>query len=169
MDNVTFKIDDPCFAPENFDFEDLQGEIRVDELARRFLKLFHSSLLDEGTLPEEAGSLAHGADYFLRDFVIADRRENIFHLSPGRVRQFAGNWYITKTVEPNMKELDMILDGVQAFYRFASNAKKVKPDVSKAIAEEASKRGYYRSRIEAFWSIEGDGYIAWERECSLKG
>lgn len=160
---------DRNFAAENFDIRNLQDEIRVDALCRDLLGCFCRSLTDhDGLSPAEAGALAHGADYFLREFVIPDRQENIFRLRPGRVRQFAGNWYIVRNLEPNMDELSAILKGVEAFYAWCRTIGKVSAELAATVQKECAELDYYRARIEAFWAITGDGYEAWERECTLK-
>ncbi len=155
-------------AREDFDIHSLEDEIRVDEQCTRFLRLFHQDLMARGLDPVEAGALAHGADYFLREFIIPDRRENIFALRPGRVRQFAGNWYIIKTLEPNMTELEGILQGILAFYEYCRRLDRVTEELLRAVREECGDLDYYRRRIESFWAIREDGYFSWERECSLK-
>ncbi len=117
---------DELFKKQNFDIDDLQDEIRVDELCGRLLRFFYLDLMErEAMSSAEAGALAHGADYFLREFIIPDRRENIFELRPGRVRQFAGTWYIIRNMEPNMAELTGILNGVEAFYRYCWRLGKI--------------------------------------------
>lgn len=161
--------DDPSFARENFEIRDLQDEIRVDELCQRLLQRFREDMMQRENLPAaQVGALAHGADYFLREFIIPDRGENIFALRPGRVRQFAGNWYIVRTLEPNMAELERILLGIEAFYDWCETTGKVNPATANNVRQECASLEYYRRRIEDFWAIEGDGYEAWERECSLK-
>jgi hypothetical protein len=160
---------DPLFARENFEIHNLQDEIRVDELCQRLLHCFRRELVENEKLPpEQAGALAHGADYFLREFVIPDRRENILALRPGRVRQFAGNWYIVRNLEPNMAELGSILQGVEAFYAYLGKVGKVSAELKAAVRQECALLDYYSQRIDDFWAIEGDGYAAWERECTLK-
>jgi hypothetical protein len=162
-------IGDELFKKRNFDIADLQDEVRVDELCGRLLRFFCRHLTEqEGLAPVAAGSLAQGADYFLREFVIPDRRENIFALRPGRVRQFAGTWYIIRNLEPNMAELAGILDGVAAFYRYAQDKGKVDGELAARVTEECRDLPYYNRRIESFWAITGDGYFAWDAECSLK-
>jgi hypothetical protein len=157
------------FNKDHFDIRDLQDEIRADELCGHFLQIFYRAIVeDEKFHKEDAGLLAHGADYFLREFVIPDRRENIFELSPGRVRQFAGNWYIIKNLEPNMKELRGILQGIEAFYQYCEKTGMVSSDILDNVHKECADLEFYRQRIESFWAIEGDGYQRWEQECSLK-
>ena len=159
---------EPLFAPEQFEIRNLQDEIRVDRLCSEFLKLFYLDLVEEGRSAEDASALAYGADYFLREFVIPDRLENIFALRPERMRQFAGNWYIVRTLEPNMAELDGILAGTLAFYRYCRKVGKIDPTLLAAMEKECADFDYYQKRIESFWAIENDGYLAWEQECSLK-
>ncbi len=163
------EVEAPDFDTKNFDIGNLQDEIRVDALCERFLRLFHRHLIEgKGFAVGEAGSLTRGADYFLRDFIIPDRRENIFALHPKRVRQFAGNWYIVKNLEPNMAELVQILAGVQAFYGFCREIGKVPPARAEEVEKECAAHAYYRERIDRFWEIEDNAYMSWEQECSLK-
>jgi len=157
------------FESANYEIHNLQDEIRVDQLCQRLLQCFRRDLEKEDALPPaQAGALAHGADYFLREFVIPDRCENIFHLRPGRVRQFAGNWYIVRNLEPNMAELETILQGTATFYAYCSRVGKVSGELAEAVRQECSQLDFYRQRIEEFWAIEGDGYLSWERACTLK-
>lgn len=153
----------------NFDIKTLDDEIRVDALCQEFLKLFYRDLVERRALAAEAASaLAYGADYFLREFVIPDRLENLLALRPGRVRQFAGNWYIVRTLEPNMVELRSILSGVDAFYDFCLHQKRVDAALREQVRRETADLSFYQDRIQAFWEISGDGFFAWDRACPLR-
>ncbi len=159
--------EDKLFDIENFNVNTLDDEIRVDELCQKFLRLFYRDLVEARHLePEDAAALTYGADYFLRDFIIADRRENIFRIDARRLRQFGGNWYIVKNVEPNMEELNQQLDGVALFYHFCAAHGKCLPALAQEIEETCRDRNYYQQRIETFWAIE-DNYPAWDRACAL--
>lgn len=147
---------------------DLTDEVRVDQLCGELLRVFRDDLLARGTPPLEAGELARGADYFLRDFVLDDRRRTPFDVGPREVRQFAGNWYIVRTVEPKLEELVALLRGVAVFYAFAARNGVLSEDRAAQIAAACAEHAFYASRIEAFWAIRGDGYDLWERACSLK-
>lgn len=159
MDEITIEV---------FDINSDEDEIRVDGLCRGLLQDFHRHLLERGTLPGEASSLASSADYFVRDFVVSIKRRNIFEERPGIVRQFAGNWYIANTLEPDVKELSTHLAGVRTFYRYLHHRRLIAPPFLSAIEKECEEIAYYRDRIDSFWKISGDGFIAWERECTLK-
>ncbi len=159
---------DSEFSPDKFNIANLQDEIRVDELCGALLRFFYLDMVEEGNLPPvQAGLLAHGADYFLREFIIPDRQENIFLIRPGRVRQFAGNWYIIKNLEPNMAELGGILAGVEAFYLYCQKLGRVSNELVNDVRRDCADLDYYAERIERFWAIKENGYIAWDRECSL--
>lgn len=145
-----------------------EDEIRVDGLCRDLLKDFHRGLLVRGTPLREAGSLAHGADYFLRDYVVSARRENILDGTPGLIRRFAATWYVITTLEPSLDELAGHLKGVRAFFSFLREKGLISPSCLAQAEEECSDLGYYEKRIESFWNIKDDGYLAWERECTLK-
>jgi hypothetical protein len=145
-----------------------EDEIRVDGLCRELLRNFHHSLLQRGTQPLEAGFLAHGADYFLRDFVVAARRMNLLDGTPGIVRRFAATWYIISTLEPDWEELAGHLEGIRELYRFLHAEKLISTSCLEEAERECADRHYYEKRISSFRDITGDGYYAWERECTLK-
>jgi len=153
---------------KEFDQETLDDALRVDRLCQDILKHFYLSLQGEGLSPETATRLAGSADYYVRDFVVDNRVHNLFEERTGLVRQFAGNWYIVNTLEPDIKELGEHLAGIAAFYRFLHDRKLISSSFFKRIEKECADVGYYESRIESFWAIKGDGYEAWEKACTLK-
>lgn len=151
-----------------FDIASLEDEIRADQLCVELLKQFCTYLSEqEDEDPLTAGALARGADHFLREFIIGDRRENLFRLSPERVRQFAGNWYIVKTLEPNMAELGDILDGVAAFYDWLAKLGLYDSGQAEKITWHCRQLDFYQQRIDQFWDIKDDGYSSWNRACPL--
>jgi len=153
----------------DFNIVTLDDEIRVDRRCVDLLRHFNQHLAcQKGLSPEQAGEICHGADYFLREFMIADRRDNIFRTSAERVRQFAGHWYIIRTTEPNLTELATVLNGTALFYNFLAEQNLVDPQVSMDIAQQCNETGYYQRRIDAFWAIEGDGFDAWRQACPLE-
>lgn len=157
------RIDKSAFTPvtqEDF--------MRVDNLCSALLLNFYEQLQTEGLSPEDATELAKGADYFIRDFVVDFKALNLFDEQPGIVRQFAGNWYIFNTLEPDIQHLCGHLQGIRAFYRFLHDKRLISPGYLDNIEKECADLAYYEARIESFWAIDGDGYLAWEAECSLK-
>ncbi|PLX80472.1 MAG: hypothetical protein C0616_08215 [Desulfuromonas sp.] len=151
----------------HFDIASLDDEIRVDHLCCEILQRFVAALQENGVEPLAAGRLARGADYFIRDFLVADRHTNPLHPEPERVRQFGGNWYIITTLEPNLTELADTLAGVTAFYRFLADKKLLEVDNAEAIATACTELAFFKERIEAFWDIEGDGFAAWDAGCPV--
>lgn len=152
----------------DFVITSVDDEIRSDNLCRKLLSRFYFSLLEQGVDPREATLLASGADHFVRDFVVGFMHRSLFDEQPGIVRRFGGNWYIVHTVEPSIDELAIHLAGVRAFFRFLLERDLLDGLFFEEIDRECSDLSFYEERIKAFWAIEGDGYLAWERECSLK-
>jgi hypothetical protein len=147
----------------------LEDEIRVDRLCVDLLRrLFQDLTLREKMPNRQAGDICQGADYFLREFIVGDRRENLFDIQPVRVRQFAGHWYIVRTPEPNLNELRSILEGVAALYRFLARHELIVSSYAESIAAHCHEFGYYQQRIDDFWAIENDGFDTWRRECPLE-
>ena len=153
----------------DFNIVTLDDEIRVDKRCIDLLRHFNQSLTgQEGLPPEQAGEICHGADYFLREFILADRHDNLFCISAQRVRQFAAHWYIIRNLEPNLSELKSILKGTAQFYKFLANQELVELQLSQDIAEQCNDIDFFQQRINDFWAIEGDGFDAWRRACPLE-
>jgi len=153
---------------QDFNIHSFDDEIRVDELCARLLLAVRDRLLTEGAGdPLTVGELCQGADYFLREFVIAECTDNLLELPPERVRQFAGHWYIVRTLEPNTQELARILAGVAACYRILAALNLVDSARAEAIAEACTDLPAYNKRIDEFWAIEGDGFDRWRAACPL--
>lgn len=152
-----------------FEICSLDDEIKVDHRCESLLRIFCQYQIDErGFRPEDAGAQARGADYLLREFIIGDRRENLLLISPGRIRQFAGNWYITKALEPNVQELGAILQGTAEFYDFLAGFGLVAAEQAAKIKGHCLELDYYQQRIESFWAIEGGGFAAWYAACPVE-
>ncbi len=152
------------FNPSNYQISSLEDEVRADQLCRELLKTFHQHLQQEDE-PLIAGSKAAGADYFLRDYMIDNRRANIFSLNATRVRAFAGNWYIISTLEANMTELQDILAGIKSFARFCTLKSLLDEDQNAEIAHACDDIDYYQGRIESFQNLVDDGYRDWDLAC----
>ena len=146
----------------------LDDEVRVDRLCSDLLRRFYGESLEAGLSPEEATALAGAADYFVRDFLVSIKRRSVFEERPGVVRQFAGNWYIVNTLDPAASEVETHLCGIRAFYRFLHGHQLISTRFLQAVETECADLAYYLERIESFWNITGDGYLEWERECTLK-
>ena len=154
---------------ENFETGSLEDELRINQLCKQLLKEFHQYLLEKKQLdPLEAGQQAAGADYFLLDFLIDNQRTNIFASSDLMVKRFAANWYIISNLEPNIEELNPILNGTASFYHYCAELKLVEKETAELIAAASQQIDYYSQRIEDFLDISDDGFIAWNRECPLK-
>lgn len=146
----------------------MDDEVRVEALCVDLLRRLYQDLTQAQKLePEQAGSFCRGADYFLREFIIAERCENLFRIKAERVRQFAGHWYITRTPEPNMVELKEILDGTSEFYRFLARQELISADLAEEISKQSCELDFYQQRIDDFWAIDGDGFDKWRNDCPL--
>ena len=155
--------------PQNYSIDTLDSEIQADRCCTQLLKHFHRWLLNEQQLEAlTAGRLAAGADYFLREFLIGARRQNIFSATAEQLRQFGGNWYIISNLEPNIAELKPMLQGTGLFYEYCAAQDLIDTDIAKQIDAIAKQPAFFTERIEDFHQLQDDGYSAWDQACSLK-
>ena len=152
----------------DYNIVNIDDEIRVDKLCVDLLRHLYQALIqNNGMQPEQAGGCCHGADYFLREFIIPERQKNLFSVEAIDLKQFAGHWYIIRTPEPNLSELKSILTGTAEFYRYLSNQKMVSKEAADAMTAQSEELDYFQKRIDDFWTIEGNGYDAWREACPL--
>ena len=153
----------------NYNIDTLESEIRADRYCTQLLKHFHQWLLTKQQCEAlEAGQLAAGADYFLREFMIGSRRQNIFSATAEQLRQFGGNWYIISNLEPNGAELEPMLRGTSLFYNYCCEHNLFSAEDAKEIDIIVQQRSFFIERIEDFHHLKDDGYSAWDQACSMK-
>lgn len=155
------------FDHEDFEFDSLEDELRVDGLCRQLLERFYHHLLATGLTPEQASDYAYSTDYFVRDYLVDFLQQNVLRPQPGLVRYFAASWYITRTLEPEVAVLERHLAGIVAWYRFLREQHLISSGELTDVEQEAWQLDYYRDRIGQFLSLAGDGYDAWDRACQL--
>ena len=161
--------DNNYFDPQKFKLETFADEINVDNTCKSLLKKFHSYLLDNSdNSPLAAGSMASGADYFLRDYMIDNRRVNIFAISVDLIHSFGGNWYIVNNLEPNIDELESFLIGIASFYNYCCINNVIDTNLASQINIACSDIDFYKQRIEDFYNLKDDGFIAWNNAYPLK-
>jgi len=167
-DKEKYSINTDIYNPDNYRINTLNDEITADNNCKLLIKQYHQHLLKNKEFSQfEAGSMASGADYYLRDFMIDHQRSNIFIISPDQVRCFAGNWYIVSTLEPNMVELESILSGISGFYNFCASENVLDLPTATEIERACSDLDYYRQRIETFHELMGDDFKMWNNACPL--
>ncbi|MGB4600298.1 MAG: hypothetical protein WBI04_10060 [Trichlorobacter sp.] len=156
------------FDHEDFEFETLEDELRVDGLCRQLLHQFYNHLQNIDLTPQRASELAFSVDYFVRDYLLDFLQQNVLRPLPGQLRYFAASWYITRTLEPELVVLERHLDGIIAWYRFLRERHLISTDELAMLELEADQREYYRGRIERFLALAGKGYEEWDHECTLR-
>jgi hypothetical protein len=152
----------------DFQIATLEDELRVDALCRELMLAFYHEQLAAGLDEHAATLLANSADYFVRDYLIGARQQNLLETAGGDVRKFAGNWYIVNTLEPDLKELEGHLKGACEFFRFLLSHEAISTAAFAGIECDCHDITFYEQRIDTFLNLSGDGYYAWEAECSLK-
>ena len=156
------------FDHDDFEFASPDDELRVDERCQELLKRFYLNLVNSGMTPEQASELAFSADLYLRDYLVDFASQNVVRPQPGLVRRFAASWFITHTLDPEMRILERHLDGIRELYRYLHGQHLISREELAFLEDEIAQTDYYRRRIEIFLAIVGDGYIAWEAECPLR-
>ncbi|MBN1956591.1 MAG: hypothetical protein JXQ81_07800 [Desulfuromonadales bacterium] len=154
------------FHPEHYFIASLEDEIRVDQLCLKLLKLFLQHLHESPEIdPLTAGRHARGADFFLRDYMLDHLRKNIFSITPHDIRGFAGNWYIVKTLEPNLKELQDLLEGIANFYIFCADKELIPALLLPELLTACSEHSFYQQRIETFHDLKDNEFLGWNKTC----
>ncbi len=157
--------DDLKFEHEDFDFDTIDEELLVDGRCQQILKQFYLFLQQQGMNAEKASELAFSADLYLRDYLIDFGRQNIARPQPGIVTKFAGSWFITHTLDPELVTLERHLTAISELYRFMHRRHLISADELSFLLQEAGELEYYQSRIDSFLNLSGDGFAQWDSEC----
>lgn len=156
------------FEHDDFELGSLEDELHVDSCCQSLLHLYYQYLQLQGESVQHASDLAFCADYYVRDYVVDYCRQNVIRPEAGLVKCFAATWYITHTLDPDIKLLERHLVAIAAFYTFLHSLHYISKDELNLLLEETSQKEYYSNRIDSFLAIHGDGYFAWEAECPLQ-
>jgi hypothetical protein len=156
------------FEAADFDFEDIDEELRVDNNCRALLNRFYMDLLSRGVSDQDASEATFCADYYLRDYLLDHLRQNIVRPRAGIVRFFAGNWFIVKTLDPEIAVLEKYLKAIAELYQFLHRQHYISKDELEYLLCETEQTEFYKKRIDSFLAICGEGYISWGEECQLE-
>jgi len=155
------------FEHDDFDFSDLEEELRVDKSCRSLLNSFYTDLLVRGLDKQVASDLAFCADYYLRDYLLDFSRQNVIRPKPGIIKSFAGNWFIARNLNPEFDALITHLKAVDELYRYLHIQHYISVEELEYLLFEAYQVEYYKMRIDSFLAINGDGFFEWDQECPL--
>ena len=156
---------DVDFDHEDFNFDTIDEELLVDGRCQQILKQFYLFLQQQGMVAEQASELAFSADLYLRDYLIDFGRQNIVRPQPGIVTKFAGSWYITHTLDPELAMLERHLTALSELYRFMHRQHLISADELSFLLEEAGNIDFYRQRIDSFLNLTGGGFAEWDAGC----
>ena len=156
------------FEHDDFEFDTIDEELLVDGRCQQILKQFYLFLQQQGMVAEQASELAFSADLYLRDYLIDFGRQNIVRPKPGIVTTFAGSWFITHTLDPDLAMLERHLTALSELYRYMHRQHLISAEELAFIMEEAAQVEFYRQRIDSFLNLTGEGFVAWDAGCSGK-
>ncbi|MDO9309121.1 MAG: hypothetical protein Q7V04_08665 [Deltaproteobacteria bacterium] len=159
---------DILFEHDDFEFDTIDEELLVDQRCQQLLNRFYLYLQQRGVAVELASDMAYSADLYLRDYLIDFARQNVVRPQPGIIRKFAGSWFITHTLDPEMEMLDRHLSAIVSFYSYLHSQHMISADELAFLVQEADQNDYYKNRIDTFLGITGDGFVLWDQECPAR-
>ncbi len=96
-----------------------------------------------------ADDLERGALFFLHNYFIPYRGDNLFLPERNTARRFLGNWYPRKSMAPNMDEISLLLLAVAAFYAYSHLLGLTPRKKAEEIVSECKDCEFYRERLRA--------------------
>jgi hypothetical protein len=162
------QTDETEFDQDDFNFDSIDEELLVDGRCQQILKQFYLFLQQQGMSAERASELAFSADLYLRDYLIDFGRQNIVRPQSGIVTTFAGSWFITHTLDPELSMLERHLTAISELYRYLHRQHLISAYELAFLLKEADELDFYRQRIESFLGLSGDGFVAWDAGCPAR-
>ncbi len=153
------------FDHDDFEFETIDEELLVDGRCQQILKKFYLFLQQQGMAAEQASEMAFSADLYLRDYLLDFGRQNIVRPQPGIVKKFAASWFITHTLDPEIKVLERHLSAITELYRFMNRQHLISAAELAFLIHETGELEYYRQRVDAFLNLTGAVFAEWDADC----
>jgi hypothetical protein len=153
------------FEHDDFEFETIDEELLVDGRCQQILKQFYLFLQQQGMAADQASEIAFSADLYLRDYLIDFGRQNIVRPQPGIVKKFAASWFITHTLDPEIKVLERHLSAITELYRYLNRQHLISAAEFAFLVHETEELEYYRQRIDSFLNLTGAGFAEWDADC----
>jgi len=153
------------FEHDDFDFVTLDEELHVDQRCQQILKHYYLFLQQRGMTAQDASEMAFSADLYLRDYLLDFARQNVVRPQTGIIRKFAGSWFITHTLDPEVTLLKRHLAAIAELYRFLHSRHLISADELAFLEAEAGQIDFYQQRIDSFLQIAGDGFSEWDSDC----
>jgi hypothetical protein len=122
-----------------------------------------------GLDPLTAGTFAHDADRYLRDFVVDLLEHPPERSGDGVVRSYLGNWYIIHTLEPSHAEIDRIAGALRLLHRWAAEAGVVSTETARKVEDALRDPSFFHDRLDAFWDLTPERIAAWRDVDDYRG
>jgi len=137
----------------------------LGEVAYAVAESFFGFLVDVKNLSKSrAGDLERGALFFLHNYLIPYRGDNLFLPERNTTRRFLGNWYPRKSMSPNMDEISLLLEAVAAFYAYLFHLGLTPRKKAEEIISECKDREFYRERLQSYREARGNKFHQWAGE-----
>lgn len=138
--------------------------LRLDTLCAELLRAFCEWMQQPeagGLSPKHAGTLAHAADRYLRDFVVDIKETGPADEDVTLVRQYLGNWYVVNTLAPSHAEIDRISQALSLLYAYLARENIVSEFTWRAVAQSLSDAEFFHRRLEQFWDLNPGAILGW--------
>jgi 8-oxo-dGTP pyrophosphatase MutT (NUDIX family) len=122
-----------------------------------------------GLDPLTAGTFAHDADRYLRDFVVDLLEQPPERSGEAAVRSYLGNWYIIHTLEPSHVEIDRIAGALRLFHRWAAQSGILSEEAARKTEDVLRDPAFLHQRLDAFWELTPERIAAWRDVYDYRG
>lgn len=154
------------WAPDELRWTAPDDFVRLDGVCAELLQSFCRWLPQPeagGLDPERAGTLAHAADRYLRDFCVDLAEAGPANADPSLPRRYLANWYIVHTLHPSHAEIGTIREALELLSRYLAREGVIGEEAARAMAAALADEAYFHARLEAFWELGPEDIAAWRK------
>jgi len=158
------KIKYECFrsikeenTPEDYDIQWENSRIIFDQ--------FKAYLKAEGVKEKKAEKLTNHASLFVMDYLFTySDTTNILAVDEDIIRVYLGNWYIRKSMNPTLKEINASLRAISRFYTFLHKEGFISKETLEEIKSVCKDKKWFEMRLKAYFNKNREDFYDWIEE-----
>ncbi|MGC8497427.1 MAG: hypothetical protein ACP5NL_05475 [Thermoplasmata archaeon] len=147
-----------CIKQENSEEESKKQWERSKIIFDQFFEYLKSHGLKENTV----GKRTDMAAYFIMNYVfVYEDLESILEVSGDTIRKFLGNWYIRKSMDPNIATIKSFLRAISDFFTFIHKEGFITDEDLDDIKEVCEDISWFEMRLRTYYMVSEEDFLKW--------
>jgi len=127
---------------------------------------FYKYLKNKGLKDRSAIRQTNLIAFFIMNyfFIYEDNIDNILYIYDDTIRKFLGNWYIRKSISPQISEIKSFLRAISNFFTFLKKEDFISKEDLQEIKQVCPDTGWFEMRLKTYFETQEDDFYDWIQE-----